>query len=115
MRLARSIGIDVPEIQLVHTRKISGLPGDLGNLEGEAFAIKRFDRNKGGTKNHIEDFAQIFGLYPESKYEKANYQNIASVIWSECGQEDTAEFIKRFIFCSLIGNGDMHLKNWSLI
>ena len=25
------------------------------------------------------------------------------------------EFIKRFVFNALIGNGDMHLKNWSLI
>lgn len=26
-----------------------------------------------------------------------------------------SEFVRRFVFNALIGNGDMHLKNWSLI
>jgi hypothetical protein len=37
------------------------------------------------------------------------------VIWAEVGAEGLAEFIRRFVFNALIGNGDMHLKNWSLI
>ena len=64
---------------------------------------------------HIEDFAQVFGLFPEKKYQAASYRNIAEVIWSEVGEEGIIEFIRRFIFNVLIGNGDMHLKNWSLI
>ena len=34
---------------------------------------------------------------------------------SECGQEDFLEYVRRLIFSVAIGNGDMHLKNWSLI
>ena len=64
---------------------------------------------------HIEDFAQIFGVYPEKKYERASYRNIAEVLWAETGEEGVAEFIRRLVFNTLIGNADMHLKNWSLI
>jgi serine/threonine-protein kinase HipA len=64
---------------------------------------------------HIEDFAQVYGVYPEDKYKKASYRNIASVIATESDHADVAEFIRRLTFNTLIGNGDMHLKNWSLI
>ena len=62
-----------------------------------------------------EDFAQVFGFYPEKKYGKASYGNIARVLWIETGEDGIAEFLRRFVFNALIGNGDMHAKNWSLI
>jgi serine/threonine-protein kinase HipA len=37
------------------------------------------------------------------------------VIAAEGTQADIAEFIRRVVFTTLIGNADMHLKNWSLI
>jgi serine/threonine-protein kinase HipA len=64
---------------------------------------------------HIEDFAQVFGVYPEQKYERASYRGIAQVIWRETGEAGLVEFIRRLVFSALIGNADMHLKNWSLI
>ena len=42
-------------------------------------------------------------------------RNIAEVIGIEGREEDAREFIRRLVFNTLIGNGDMHLKNWSLI
>lgn len=33
----------------------------------------------------------------------------------DLGESGIVEFIRRFVFNALIGNGDMHLKNWSLI
>lgn len=63
----------------------------------------------------MEDFAQIFGVHPERKYKKASYRNIAKVIWIETGADGVEEFIRRLVFTALIGNGDMHLKNWSLV
>jgi serine/threonine-protein kinase HipA len=33
----------------------------------------------------------------------------------ETGNAGVAEFIRRLVFSALIGNGDMHLKNWSMI
>ncbi|MCY4325201.1 MAG: HipA domain-containing protein, partial [Betaproteobacteria bacterium] len=69
----------------------------------------------GGRRIHIEDFAQIFGVFPERKYEGVSCRNICAVINNEARQQDSEEFIRRLVFCAMIGNGDMHLKNWSLI
>ncbi|MDE3046097.1 MAG: HipA domain-containing protein [Verrucomicrobiota bacterium] len=115
MELARKVGIDVPEIALYPLEKLQGLPKDLKRLGDNAFTIKRFDRTEEGDKIHTEDFAQVFGVYPEQKYKSASYRNIAEVIWKEIGEAGVIEFIRRFVFNALIGNGDMHLKNWSFI
>lgn len=40
---------------------------------------------------------------------------IGRVLGIETSTADVAEFIRRLVFSTLIGNGDMHLKNWSLI
>jgi serine/threonine-protein kinase HipA len=114
MTLAREIGIDIPELKLVDLKGIEGLPSDVTSMDGKALAIKRFDRSPEG-RIHIEDFAQVLGLYPERKYERASYRNIAQALWIRSGEEAIVEFIRRLIFTVLIGNADMHLKNWSLI
>lgn len=115
MELARHIGIDVPETALIPIEQIHGLPKGIGNKANQAFIIKRFDRTPEGEGIHIEDFAQVFGVYPEKKYHAASYRSIAQVIWTEIGEKGIIEFVRRFVFNALIGNGDMHLKNWSLI
>lgn len=115
MELARAIGIDVPEVKLVPLADIAGLPEDIARMEGNTLAVKRFDRREDGSSVHIEDFAQVFGVSPEKKYDRASYRNIAEVLWAEIGEEAIAEFIRRLVFNALIGNADMHLKNWSLI
>ncbi len=114
MTLARLIGMDVPAIRLVDIDAIRNLPDGIGTLKGQALAIERFDRLPGGAV-HMEDFAQIFGVYPEEKYENASARSIGRVIGAEGGEADVAEFIRRLTFNTLIGNADMHLKNWSLI
>jgi serine/threonine-protein kinase HipA len=114
MSLAARIGMDVPELQLVELRSIAGLPEGMDNLKGPALAVKRFDRTPEGLV-HIEDFAQVFSVYPEDKYKRASYRNIAEVIAAETGNDGIAEFVRRLVFNTLIGNADMHLKNWSLI
>jgi serine/threonine-protein kinase HipA len=115
MSLAKKVGIDVPEIALVPINALQGLPDGIDTVGSNALAIKRFDRQEDGDAVHIEDFAQVFSVYPERKYEKANYRNIAEVIWREVGAQGISEFIRRLVFNALIGNADMHLKNWSLI
>lgn len=115
MTLARSVGIDVPEFKLYPLNEIEGLPEEINTLKGSAFVIKRFDRTGDGGVVHMEDFAQVFNVYPGDKYDRASYRNIAEVIWVEMGEEGVTEFIRRLVFSTLIGNADMHLKNWSLI
>jgi serine/threonine-protein kinase HipA len=113
MTLAKAVGLDVPEFDLVPLTGITGLPAGV-RTDRRAYIVKRFDRD-GQRRIHIEDFAQVFGLYPGDKYGKISYRNIAHVIWRETGETGLREFIKRFVFNAAIGNGDMHAKNWSLI
>lgn len=115
MSLARMVGIDVPAIDLVDVSSIGNLPAGIDKLGNHAFIIQRFDRADDNVSIHIEDFAQVYGVFAEDKYKKASSANIASVIAGETGGQDTEEFIRRLTFNTLIGNGDMHLKNWSLI
>ncbi len=115
LTLAGLIGMNVPAIRLIDVDGIGNLPEDIGTPKGQALAIERFDRLQGGDAVHIEDFAQIFRVYPEDKYKKASSRNIAQVVAAEGNQADIAEFVRRLTFNTLIGNGDMHLKNWSII
>lgn len=115
MSLARETGIEVPPMELVDMSDIRGLPADAGTMEGKALAVRRFDRSTRGESIHMEDFAQVFGVYPEDKYHRHSYANIASVLWAETGEAGTYEFLRRLVFSVLIGNADMHLKNWSLL
>jgi serine/threonine-protein kinase HipA len=115
LELARAIGIQVPATQLVSVANVEGLPADVARITGQALAIERFDRAAGGRRIHMEDFAQVFGLFPDDKYGSRSYANIAAVLWTETGAEGTYEFVRRLAFSVLIGNADMHLKNWSLL
>jgi len=115
LELARSVGIEVPAIKLVRVADIQGLPLDAARMEGYALAVERFDRAARGSRIHMEDFAQVFGLFPDDKYGSRSYANIATVLWAETGDTGAYEFVRRLVFSVLIGNGDMHLKNWSLL
>ena len=115
MTMARLVGIDIPAIQLIDVNSITNLPAGIDSLEGKAFAIERFDRLSDGSKVHIEDFAQVFNVYPHNKYKKANFRDIAEVVGIESSDEDISELIRRLTFNALIGNSDMHLKNWSMM
>jgi serine/threonine-protein kinase HipA len=114
MALAGTIGITVPRTELLDVSAIANMPAGIERLTGKALAVERFDR-LGDEAVHMEDFAQIFGVYPEEKYQKASYRSIARVIATEGSEVDMAEFIRRLVFNALIGNADMHLKNWSMI
>jgi len=115
MTLADQVGMDIPPHRLVDAADISGLPDGVEFLDEPSFAVERFDRTTEGEALQIEDFAQVFGVYPADKYKKATYRSIANVLWIETGSAGIEEFIRRLVFNTLIGNADMHLKNWSLI
>ena len=115
MTMARLVGIDIPAIQLIDVNSITNLPAGIDSLGGNAFAIERFDRLSDGSKVHIEDFAQVFNVYPHNKYKKASFRDIAEVVGIESSDEDISELVRRLTFNSLIGNSDMHLKNWSMM
>ena len=115
MELARRVGIDVPETRLLPLAEIDGLPGAVGGPGERAFAVRRFDRVDGASV-HSEDFAQVFGVHPERKYNRGSLANIAQVLSRTPGLEGgRLEFIRRVVFNALIGNGDAHLKDWALV
>ncbi|MDE0061784.1 MAG: HipA domain-containing protein [Gammaproteobacteria bacterium] len=117
MSIAGTIGIEVPEVRLVPMRNIRGLPAaaaDSSLANANALAIRRFDRDQ-GLRIHTEDFAQVFGQYPDAKYRKFSYGNIGRVLAIYANDRAVDQFARRLIYSALIGNADMHLKNWSLI
>src|SRR3984885_11900115 len=113
MTLAKRVGLPTPEIDLVDVKSIGGMPEGIRNDLGRALVVKRFDRAE-GKRIHMEDFGQIFRVYPKDKYKKANYEMIGEVVWREVGEEGFADYVRRLVVNAAIGNGDMHLKNWSL-
>jgi serine/threonine-protein kinase HipA len=115
LELARAVGITVPLSRLIDVSEIRGLPDDAGRVDGKALLVQRFDRGPDGQRVHMEDFAQVFGQFPDEKYAHRSYANIAAVLWAETGEAGTYEFVRRIAFSVLIGNADMHLKNWSLL
>ena len=92
-------------------------PIGLFRIEGIGFicVIKRFDWNKKTGCQFTEDFAQINQELAEKK-DQARLEAIVNSIrrFTDSPTIELAEFFRRLLFCFVIGNGDMHLKNWSL-
>ena len=47
--------------------------------------------------------------------ERRTYTDLARLVAMVCGESSAIEFAKRLMFSAIVGNGDMHLKNWSLL
>lgn len=84
----------------------SGRPGLL---------ITRFDRSD-GTRLHVEDAAQVMGLYPSAKYSPAMEEVAEALMGVSASPSLTARSIAfQVALAWLTGNGDLHAKNLSLI
>lgn len=99
---------------------ISTVPHALikGNT-GLAYITKRVDRNLMDGRVEMlamEDFCQLDLRLTEDKY-RGSYERCAKIIrrYSSRVGVDMAEFYIRLVFCFIVGNSDMHLKNFSLI
>jgi serine/threonine-protein kinase HipA len=104
MRMAASVGIEVP----VH--------GLLRSIDGSlTYFIKRFDR-EGRDRLPVEDFAQLSGASRETKYD-SSMEKVAGVVEQFCTFPaiERVKLFERTAFSFLVGNEDMHLKNFSLI
>jgi serine/threonine-protein kinase HipA len=64
----------------------------------------------------MEDMCQLTERLTESKY-KGSYEQIGKAIdkYSNSPGLDAMSFYRTVLFCYLIGNADMHLKNFSLL
>ena len=116
LALAEAIGMEVPERELVEQSEFEGVPEEFKTLsDGKVLLVRRFDRVPDGKRIHIEDFAQVFGIYPSRKYEGAAYHDIAAALSVAISTTASLEFVRRLALAAITGNGNMHLKNWSLI
>jgi len=82
---------------------------------GLIYAIRRFDREPNLPCQPVEDMAQLATMLAEDKSE-GTMDLVARLIKEHAtsGTIEAAEFFRRLVFCFVTGNGDMHLKNWSL-
>lgn len=105
MRLADMIGIEVPLHGLVYLKDKS-----------LTYFIKRFDRKGQKDKIAVEDFGQLAGMGRDTKY---NYsmEKLLRLIDKYCTFPalEKARLFKLVLFNFLVGNEDMHLKNYSVI
>ena len=107
-------------MSMADTAGISTVPHALiKGATGLAYITKRVDRNFSKNKMEMlamEDFCQLDLRLTADKY-KGSYERCAKIIqkYSSRIGIDMAEFYIRLVFCFLVGNSDMHLKNFSLI
>ncbi|MDO4900193.1 type II toxin-antitoxin system HipA family toxin [Actinomyces sp.] len=116
MELAGQVGIEVPQAVLWPRESIDDLgPGAWLSEETDAYAVRRFDRSPEG-RIHIEDFAQVLNQYGtgEGKY-RSSVETVAGLAYRGRDHASLQEMVRRTVFNLLAGNGDAHLKNWSLI
>ncbi len=105
MTLAKTLGLEVPIHGLVYSKDNS-----------LTYFVKRFDRIGHNKKLALEDFAQLSGEDRHTKY-KSSMEKVVAIVGEFC-TFPKIEFVKLFkltLFNFLIGNEDMHLKNFSLI
>lgn len=105
MRLARLTKIEIPLHGMIYSKD--------GSL---TYFIKRFDRVGRNKKMPLEDFAQLAGKTRDTKYDYS-MEKLIKIIDQFC-TFPAIEKVKLFrlvIFNFLIGNEDMHLKNFSLL
>jgi serine/threonine-protein kinase HipA len=115
MTWASLAGLDAPPAALVPIESIGNLPAQLRELGDTAYAVPRFDRRPGGGRVHMEDFAQVLGRYPDEKYDGMTYERLADAVNELVGRAGFDETLRRLVFMAAIGNGDAHMKNWSLL
>jgi serine/threonine-protein kinase HipA len=110
MRLARELGLRVPAVEMM---TIAGR---------RVIVIERYDRvvspDGAVERIHQEDFCQATGTPPEKKYEEdggPSVQRIAGIIQGVAVPGSLDELLRVLTLNVLVGNGDAHGKNYSLL
>lgn len=104
-------------MHLAEIAKIKVVPHTLIRLQDGTlgYLTKRIDRTSEGDKIPMEDMCQLTERQTEYKY-KSSYEQIAKEIakHSYVPLLDLTDFYEQVFFNWLVGNNDMHLKNYSL-
>jgi serine/threonine-protein kinase HipA len=104
MHLAEAAGIGVVPHALIRFND-----GEL------CYITRRIDRTKDGDKIAMEDMCQLTERLTEDKY-KGSHERIAKAIsqYSAAAKLDLTKYWEQVLFSWIVGNADMHLKNYSL-
>lgn len=112
----------LPEVEdlTMHLAEVCGLqtvPHTLCYLEDgtRCYLTKRVDRSR-KESFHMEDMCQLTERLTEDKY-KGSHEQVAKAIlkYSSNPLLDVTNFYEVVVFSYLVGNADMHLKNFSLL
>jgi serine/threonine-protein kinase HipA len=110
MRIARNLGLDVAAVDTTEIAR------------RKLIVVERFDRtvSADGTveRTHQEDLCQATGVSPETKYEEdggPSLQRIAGILQSVAAANSLERLLQAVTLNALIGNGDAHAKNFSLL
>jgi len=110
MRTARHLGLPVAQVE---TTSVGGSP---------LLVVERFDREVAadGTvvRLHQEDLAQATGIPPEKKYQTdggPSLARIAGVLQSVAAVGAREALLRMVTLNVVVGNGDAHAKNFSLL
>lgn len=114
--------LQLPEIEdltmhLAEEAKIDVVPHTLMKMADNSlcYVTRRIDRTAEGEKIAMEDFCQLTERQTEYKY-KSSYEAIGKAIlrYSSVPKMDLTNFMEILLFSWIVGNNDMHLKNFSL-
>lgn len=107
-------------MSMAKVTKIKTVPFALLKIKNEySYITKRIDRvinDNQIQKLAMEDFCQLENRLTADKY-RGSYERCANVIetYSSSKLFDMSELFLRILFSFIVGNSDMHLKNFSLI
>jgi len=110
MQLARRLGVTTAAHALIRMRD-----GEL------AYITRRFDRLADGRKLLQEDLGVLIDASEATRGKDwkyaASYEEVGRAIGQHCSAatRDLAEYYRRVLFCFLIGNGDAHVRNFSIL
>lgn len=113
MTWAQATGLHTPDFSLRKVSDFDQIPEEMNTGDGSVFVIDRFDRTLNG-RIHMEDFGQILDRPPGDSQYQGSYEELGSVLrW--IAPASAAEFLRSVVFHVIAGNGDAHLKNFSVI
>ncbi len=103
--MSEGCGLATAKTRIIHDRNgVSGL------------LVVRFDRDERGGKRHQEDACQLADVHPGAKYNLSVRSVTEAVnLFVETRAVETRRLMELFAFGYLIGNGDLHAKNVSVL
>ena len=112
MNWAKNSGIVTPDFELRSVNDFDAIPEEMPTGDGVVFLCRRFDRES-NRRIHMEDFGQILDRPAGHEQYNGSYEEIASVL-SWIAPDCIEELLRVITFCIISGNGDAHLKNFSV-